>query len=395
MRRFSSAGDYLTREIPQDPVICHRPHAAAAAARWFLDRFPGHVLYAVKANPSPLIIDALFSAGIRHFDVTSPREIDLLRDYASARLYYMNPVKHPAHIRAAYFEHGIRDFALDTRDELRKIIAATDNAQDLNLHVRIGVDNSNSRMPLERKFGAAIDQAPGLLVAARLQAERLGVCFHVGSQAMDPRNYARAIERANRLIRQAGVIVDSLDVGGGFPAAYPGMLGPSLDEYIRVIARAWEESLTSEACVLYCEPGRALVADAASVLVNVTLRKGTNLYITDGAYGTLFDAAHFAFPYPAQALRDGRVHSSDHEIEFSLFGPTCDSIDFMPGPFSLPADIGAGDFIEIGQVGAYGQAMHSNFNGFGQRGEIILADRPMMSLFDEPLPAVLEQGIQE
>lgn len=395
MRRFCSAGDYLTRETPAESVVCYRPHAAAAAARWFISRFPGRVLYAVKANPARVIVDALYQAGIRDFDVTSPHEIELVRGYPGARMYYMNPVKHPAHIRDAYFQHGIRDFALDSHDELDKILAATDGAADLRLHVRLAVDNRHSLLPLDRKFGVAAGEASALLVASRLRAERLGVCFHVGSQAMDPRSYARAIATANRVISKAGVILDSLDVGGGFPAAYPGSAPPPLEEYMRVISNAWEDSLTSETCTLYCEPGRALVAEAASLLVNVTLRKGSSLYINDGAYGSLFDGAHCGFIYPARALRGGSVHGGDAETGFSLFGPTCDSIDFIPGPFPLPSDMRAGDYIEIGQLGAYGEAMASNFNGFGERQAVILEDQPMLSLFTAPEPAAVGRTQQE
>jgi len=391
MRTFESVCDYLQREAPADPVVCYRPHAAAAAAAWFVRNFPGDVLYAVKSNPSPVIIDTLYQAGIRHFDVTSPFEIDLLKPYGNAQIFYMNPVKHPAHIRAAYFEDGIRDFSLDTIDELDKILVATDYARDLGLHVRISVDNSRSRMPLAMKYGVRPSHAPDLLRAARLRVERLGVCFHVGSQAMDPNSFARAIERANRAIRKAGVIIDSLDVGGGFPAAYPGIVPAPLEEYMRVIDTAFENSLTSEACRLYCEPGRALVAESASVLVNVTLRKDDLLYINDGAYGSLFDAAHFKFPYPVQAIRDGRIHTTDTAASFGLFGPTCDSVDFMPGPFILPADIRAGDFIEIGQLGAYGETMRSRFNGFGHGERIHVNDPPFMSLFSDTLLPVAEQ----
>ncbi len=197
------------------------------------------------------------------------------------------------------------------------------------------------------------------------------------------------------MIRSAGVIVESLDVGGGFPAAYPGIVPAPLDEYMRVISAAWENSLTSETCTLYCEPGRALVAESASVLVNVTLRKGAHLYINDGAYGTLFDAAHFGFPYPTRAWRGGHSHTGEAEIGFSLFGPTCDSIDFMPGPFPLPTDMRAGDYIEIGQLGAYGDALRSNFNGFGGRVEIMVDDPPLMSLFGEAFPPAAECVVQE
>lgn len=397
MRSYESVCDYLDNAQPSDPVVCHRPFTAARAARWFLERFPGDVLYAVKANPSPLIIQALYDAGIRHFDVSSPAEVELVRSlFSDVRIYCMNPVKHPAHIEAMYFQHGVRDFALDTQLELDKIVTVTGGADDLNLHVRIAVDNSRSRLPLASKYGVPAAEAAGFLVAARLRAHRLGICFHVGSQAMQTAAYTRAIERANRLIRRSGVIIDSLDVGGGFPAAYPGLTPPPMADFVQEIGRAFEASLTGMNCSLLCEPGRALVAESSSLLVNVTLRKGSSLYINDGAYGALFDAAHINFPYPVRAIRDGQLHNSHNQLPFQFYGPTCDSIDFIPGPFVLPADMRAGDYLEIGQLGAYGDAMRTSFNGFGRRQEIVVRDEPMMSLLgvdeDARVAAQLQAG---
>ena len=397
MENFESVCDYLKLAQPSDPVICQRPHAAARSAHWFLKNFPGDVLYAVKANPSPLILQTLYNAGIRHFDVTSPAEIERLAGYPDVRLYCMNPVKHPEHIRSAYFDHGVRDFSLDSFDELEKICKATGNADDLSLHVRIAVDNSRARLPLDNKFGIRPSQAPALLMAARLVADTLGVCFHVGSQSMHPHAYGAAIERANRMIRKAGVILDSLDVGGGFPAAYPGLEPAPLSTYMTVIEHAFNNSLTSETCRLLGEPGRALVAEAASVLVNVTLRKDDALYLNDGAYGALFDAAHMKFPYPVRALRNGKLLRCTRQTPFRFYGPTCDSIDYLPGPFMLPASMQAGDYIEIGQLGAYGDTMRTDFNGFGKRLEIVVADEPMMSMYtgtDRPQVLVEQENQQ-
>jgi ornithine decarboxylase len=381
VENFESVCDYLKVSQPADPVLCHRPHAAARSARWFLDRFPGDVLYAVKANPAPPILDALYAAGIRHFDIASLPELELVGAYPDARVYCMNTVKHPRTIERMYFEHGVRDFSLDCGAELDKILAATGGARDLRLYVRIRVDNSTSQIPLGSKFGAHPDEVDELLVGARTAAAELGICFHVGSQAMNPLAYASAIGRANHVIRRAGVIVDSLDVGGGFPAAYPGMHTRPLDEYVQVIEDAFAETLTSETCRLKCEPGRALVAESASMLVNVMLRKGEWLYLNDGAYGSLFDAAHVDFPYPVRALRGGTPIDDAATAEFRFFGPTCDSIDTIDRPYRLPASIGAGDYLEFGQLGAYGDTMRTNFNGFGRREEIVVADQPLMSLF--------------
>jgi ornithine decarboxylase len=381
VKNFESVGDYLKVSRPDIPVLCHRPHAARRAAAWFVKNFPGDVLYAVKANPSPLILDALYESGIRHFDIASLQELELVRHYKGVRIYCMNTVKHPEHIRRMYFDYGVRDFSLDCIDELDKIVEATQFADDLCLHVRIAVDNSESCFPLDKKFGVPPSEAPELLIRARTHSEELGVCFHVGSQAMNPQAYAQAIDRANHLISKAGVIVDSLDVGGGFPAAYPGMDPQALAEYVRTIDDAFNTSRTTENCRLRCEPGRALVAESASVLVNVTLRKGKWLYLNDGSYGSLFDAAHISFPFPMVAMRDGDELSDPRSSEFSFYGPTCDSIDAMKGPYPLPESIRAGDYIEIGQLGAYGDTLRTNFNGFGGREEIIVTDEPMLSMF--------------
>ena len=390
MENFESVCDHLKTAQPVNPVLCHRPHAAARSAHWFLDNFPGDVLYAVKANPAPLILDTLYAAGIRHFDIASLGELELVHHYADVRLYCMNTVKHPEHIRRMYFEYGVRDFSLDCMDELDKILVATQQADDLCLHVRITVDNSTSCLPLDHKFGAHPDEAEQLLLTARTKAEQLGVCFHVGSQAMNPMAYASAINRANRLIKKTGVMLDSLDVGGGFPAAYPGLDPKPLAEYMHVINAAFNDTLTGETCRLKCEPGRALVAESASLLVNVTLRKGGWLYLNDGAYGSLFDAAHVDFPYPVRAVRDGQLLSGDYDTDFCFYGPTCDSIDTIDRPYQLPASMRAGDYIEFGQLGAYGDAMRTNFNGFGKRDEIILTDEPMLSLYTASQPNVAE-----
>ena len=381
MESFESVCDYLKQTQPVNPILCHRPHAAGRSARWFVDNFPGDVLYAVKANPAPLILDCLYEAGIRHFDIASLHELKLVRQFEDARLYCMNTVKHPSHIREMYFVHGVRDFSLDCLDELDKIVTATDGAEDLSLHVRVTVDNSSSCLPLPKEFGASPDEVEILLVKARTVAHELGVCFHVGSQSMNPEAYANAIDHVNELIAGAGVIIDSLDVGGGFPAAYPGLMPVALDEYLQVIAAAFDNSLTSETCRLKCEPGRALVAESASMLLNVLLRKDDWLYLNDGAYGCLFDAAHVDFPFPVKGIRNGRLIDEEYNHEFAFYGPTCDSIDAIVRPYLLPKSMNAGDFIEFGQLGAYGDTMRTNFNGFGYRDEIIVTDEPILSLF--------------
>lgn len=372
MQRFRSPIGMVQRLRPQQPVTCARPAAAQKAASWFVRHFPGRVLFAVKTNSAPWALDAVHRGGVRHFDVASIVEIEQIASrFPGARMSYMHPVKSPEAIRRAYFEFGIRDFAFDCDAELDKILRATDDARDLRLLLRLAVENAHSCLKLTVKFGAEPEEAVGLLHRARLVARSVGVTFHVGSQTMDPSAYVDAMDRAAAVIRRAGVIVDVLDVGGGFPSAYPGMVPPPLARFVEAIAERFETMPVAENCELWCEPGRALVATSASVVVRVELRKGRALYINDGTYGGLFDAGTPKFVYPTRLLRTDPFMGPLEA--FTLFGPTCDSIDTMPGPFYLPDSVQEGDYIEIGMLGAYSASLRTDFNGFG-RHETVLVD---------------------
>jgi len=382
MGTFKSAEEFLRFQSPDRPVLGVRPHAARRAARWFQRHFPGKTLYAVKANPMPIMIDALYEEGIRNFDVTSMPEVEQMAAYPQATLYFMNPVKSRATISRAYYDYGVRIFALDCRDELEKIAEATGAARDLTLFVRIACEGRGSRIPLGRKFGACPDEVVDLLLAARSSSKRLGVSFHVGSQAMEPRRYRDAMHHIDTLIVESGVLPDIIDVGGGFPSAYTNLSPPPLDRYISEIKGCFDSMNVVETCELICEPGRALVAEASSVIVRVELRRGGALYLNDGAFGSLFDAAHFGFVYPVTLLPQA-PRSTGAPEPFLFYGPTCDSFDHMPGPFFLPGCVREGDFIEIGQLGAYGHVLGTRFNGYGLYEEVILRDEPMMTMYDD------------
>jgi ornithine decarboxylase len=366
-----------------------RPHAARRAARFFVEKFPGRSLYAVKANPSPDLLQILWNAGVTHYDVASIAEVKLVREtLPEAVICFMHPVKAEEVIADAYFDFGVKAFSLDTMDELEKIVRATSQdgvaATDLNLLVRISVDNGHAKLSLGAKFGAEPAEMKGLLMAARQAADALGVCFHVGSQAMSPAAYAEALKRVRSAILEAAVTVDIVDVGGGFPSVYPGMEPPALETYFSVIHEGFEALPISYSAELWCEPGRALCAEYASLLVRVEKRRGDELYINDGAYGALFDAAHIGWRYPVRLLREqgSRVRS----VKFSFYGPTCDDLDRMAGPFELPGDVSPGDYLEIGMLGAYGCAMRTQFNGFGAVETEIVDDEPMASLYGASAP---------
>ena len=386
-----SSAAAIAKNRPVQPVTLLRPHAATRAARFFTERFPGKSLYAVKANPSPALLDILWDAGVTHYDVASLGEVRLVaKTLPRAILCFMHPVKAEEAIAEAYFTHGVKTFSLDTMEELDKILRATASpdgevATDLNLLVRLRVSSDHAKLSLAAKFGAEPHEVKPLLQAARQASDALGLCFHVGSQAMSPAAYAEAMARVRDAIVEAAVTVDIVDVGGGFPSWYPGMEPPPLENYFEVIHNAFEALPISYSAELWCEPGRALCAEYASVLVRVEKRRGHELYINDGAYGALFDAAHIGWRYPVKLVRD--TDSTVRDAAFSFYGPTCDDLDHMAGPFELPADVKAGDYIEVGMLGAYGCAMRTAFNGFGVEDHVIVDDEPMASLYGATLPA--------
>jgi ornithine decarboxylase len=337
-------------------------------------------MYAVKANPSPDLILLLWEGGVRHFDVASIAEVRLVRGLLpEATLCFMHPVKSPEAITEAYFEHGVRTFSLDDMAELNKVVAATQAASDLTLCVRLRVSSSYAKLSLASKFGVGVEDAAPLLMAARQASDALGICFHVGSQAMSPAAYSDAMALVRAAIVAAGVTVDVVDVGGGFPSIYPGMEPGEMTRYFDVIHAAFEALPISYSAELWCEPGRALAAEYASIIVRVEQRRGDVLYINDGAYGALFDAAHVDWRFPARLLRE--VPSNTKDMPFSFYGPTCDDMDYMRGPFMLPADVQAGDYLEIGMLGAYGCAMRTAFNGFTNGDTITVTDEPMDSAY--------------
>jgi ornithine decarboxylase len=384
LHHYQDAPAVVRALAPDEPVILNRPHAAARAARFFVEKFPGKSLYAVKANPSPDLLRVLWDSGITHYDVASIAEVRLVRaTLPDAELCFMHPVKTASAIAEAYKVHGVRTFSLDTQEELDKIVAATSGvdgkaAEDLRLCVRLRVSSEYAELSLASKFGIDLADAAPLLQATRQVSDWLGVCFHVGSQAMTPFAYVQALERVRAAIVDAAVTVDIIDVGGGFPSIYPGMMPPPLEDYFGAIHRAAESLPVSYSSELWCEPGRALCAEYNSLIVKVEKRRGRELYINDGAYGALFDAAHVGWRFPVRRIGDDAGGAVE---PFSFFGPTCDDMDHMEGPFDLPGDIAPGDHIEIGMLGAYGAAMRTAFNGFGESAVVEVSDEPMATQY--------------
>jgi ornithine decarboxylase len=374
-----SVAEIVARLRPEEPLHCIRPASIAAAAGSFVQAFNGDVLYAVKCNPEPAVLRAVWDGGVRHFDCASIAEVALVRRlFPEAVIHFMHPVKSRGAIREAWRLHGVRDFVFDTADELRKILAEI-AVPDLapGLFVRLALPRFVAAIDLSTKFGADFETAVFLLRAARPRASRLGVAFHVGSQCMDPLAWREAMALAGDIIRAAGVAVDVIDVGGGFPVAYSEIDPPPLGSFMAEIDAAFDR-LAMPGTRLWAEPGRALVAGGGSVVVQVQLRKGRMLYVNDGVFGSLADAGALGFRFPARLMRPDSVVTKAHDAAFSLFGPTCDSSDIMRGPFMLPEDVAEGDWIEIGQLGAYGACLRTAFNGFDRATLVEVRDPAML-----------------
>lgn len=365
-KRFADAEAVAAALRPSYPVYCLRPQVLAENARTFLQRFPGEVLYAVKCNPHPLVVDALYRAGIRHFDTASLPEIaQIAETYAEAHTYFMHPVKGRAVIRAAYAVYGVRHFVVDHENELDKVLEETRRDDDVAVIVRLSTPPSEGTLyHLSAKFGIEPEGAVALAKRAAAAGCGVGLAFHVGSQCLKPEAYGVGLDLCGRVLREAGVAPACIDVGGGFPARYVEMDSPPLDDYLAAVRDGLKRNGIGPNVSVFCEPGRALVAAGCSLLLQVQLRKGERLYVNDGIYGSLSETVDAGIRLPARLVRPDGPPPSAETGDFVLNGPTCDSLDVLPGSFPLPADVTEGDWIEIDQVGAYSNALATRFNGF-------------------------------
>ena len=383
MRKFKDVNEIINVLKPDYPVYCIRPESIKKSTKFFKDNFPGKTLYAVKTNSNERVLKQIISNGIIDFDVASINEIKLIKKLKpDAKLYFMHTVKSRESIEEAYFNLGVRDFALDTKDELLKILESTKQAKDLNLYIRIAISNEHAEIDLSRKFGALRSEALGLIRLCKEHAKKIGISFHVGSQCMHKISFSKAIAEVGNIIKRTKIIPDIINVGGGFPSIYPDLNPEPLNNYIEEIKKALSKLKLANMPELICEPGRAIVAESGSAIVKVVLRKKQKLYINDGTYGTLFDAGVPNFVFPNKMISSGRVQSKKLTA-FSFFGPTCDSLDYMKGPFLLPNNIREGDYIELGQMGAYGLTFRTKFNGFYSDQIFELNDKPIMSIYED------------
>ena len=383
MQKFKSVEELVNQLRPTKPVYCIRKESIKLASKYFQKNFPGKVLYALKTNPHQIVLKTILESGINSFDVASIKEIETIRKLSpKADCSYMHTVKSRESIKDAYFKYNVKTFSLDTKDELIKILESTNYAKDLDLFVRVSVSNEHAEIDLSKKFGAINNEAVGLLRLTKQYAKKVGLSFHVGSQCMHPISYSKGIFEIGNIIKKTKIIPDVINVGGGFPTVYPDLVPQSLDNYFDEIKKSLENLKIEKLPEIICEPGRAIVAESGSTIVRVDLRKKQKLYINDGTYGTLFDAGVPNIVYPSKMITDGRVISKKL-TSFDFYGPTCDSMDYMKGPFILPNNIKENDYIELGQLGAYGLTFRTNFNGFYSDEIYEVEDRPIMTMYDK------------
>jgi ornithine decarboxylase len=355
---------------PGEPLYLLHPDKFAAAAKIFLDGFPGDILYAVKSNPHPYALKLLWDCGIRHFDTASLGEIEAVKSLLpEAVCHFMAPVRLAGQGAAAFRRHGVTDFVIDSEAELDKLLAETGEPARLRIFVRLVASLGGALLEMSSKYGCAPAEAAKLLKRVKAAGAQPCLTFHVGSQCLSPFSYAQAIEIAQRTIAMAGIAIAALDIGGGFPAAYSGQEPPPYHWYFDMIKEALSHVAIPGFNVM-CEPGRALCAPGISLLAQVILRRGDRLYLNDGIYGS-FDEQRFAGfdeDYPPTALSlspTGKVKAPGGAPRpFRVFGPTCDSADKLPRPLMLPDGIGNGDYILFDAMGAYTVSSRSSFNGY-------------------------------
>ena len=362
---FASISHMLQALQPIEPVYCVYPDVLRRVTREFLKGFPGTVMYAVKANPAPMVLQGLIAGGLREFDTASVPEMELVQEVMpGATCHFMAPVKLPGAAARAYSHHSVRSFVVDHESELERLLDELPG-RDVDIFVRLAAHDSDAIYDLSTKFGAYPDHVVTLLRQVQASGARAALSFNVGSLVLQPAAYMRALEQCQQILRRSGVAVRKLDVGGGFPAWYPDVASRPVQEFFTAIGRFASEIAETGPLELLAEPGRALVAEGMSVVTRVLLRKDDRLYMNDGVWGSFIEPviSRGLVRYPTRVYRNGSLLEAETR-DFTLFGPTCDSLDVLPRPFPLPVNIQCGDWIEFGNMGAYSLTNRTGFNGF-------------------------------
>ena len=363
---WTNPSEYLRSVQPENPVLFFAPAALQSAARRFIDGFPGMVTYAVKSNPGEAVVENLAAAGVRGYDVASPFEMHLIRRLApDAALHYNNPVRSRAEIAVAV-ELGVKSYSVDSRSELEKLIADVP-AEGTEITVRFKLPVSGAAYNFGAKFGATADVAVGLLKRVAEAGFIPSITFHPGTQCTDPAAWDAYIRAAATIAFEAGVTIARLNVGGGFPSHRLHGVVPQLEATFALIDRVATEAFGDDRPLLVCEPGRALCGDAFTLATRVkSVRDDAHVFLNDGIYGALAELPLIGVIDRTRVVTpDGEARRGAAQPRI-VFGPTCDSVDRLPGDVMLPADIAEGDFVIFEGLGAYSTVTNTRFNGFGE-----------------------------
>ncbi len=362
---WTNPSEFIRSNQPEHPVLFMSPAVLQATARRFLDGFPGFVTYAVKSNPEEVVIENLAAAGIRGFDVASPFEIRLIKRLCpEAAMHYNNPVRSRSEIAVAV-ENGVVSYSVDSASELEKLIELVP-ARGTEITVRFKLPVDGAAYNFGAKFGATVELATVLLKRVAEAGFVPSLTFHPGTQCTDPHAWDHYIRAAGRIAEGAHVRIARLNVGGGFPSHRVEAVLPQLETIFQLIDRVTGETFGDDRPALVCEPGRGLVADAFTVACPVkAVRDGVHVFLNDGVYGSLFELPITGMIDRLAVVTPEGVVRETAKRDFILFGPTCDSIDRLPGDIPLPADIAEGDCLLFAGVGAYSTVTNTRFNGFG------------------------------
>ena len=362
---WANPSEYLRVNEPENPVMFFSPAVLQSAARRFIDGFPGLVTYAVKSNPDPIIIENLAAAGVRGYDVASPEEIRLIRTLApGAALHYNNPVRARAEIRAAV-EMGVKSWSVDSASELEKLIEMVP-AERCEISVRFKLPVAGAAYNFGAKFGATVELATLLLARAAAAGFIPSLTFHPGTQCVDPAAWESYIRAAAQISADAGVKIARLNVGGGFPSHREEAVMPQLDATFALIDRVTAEAFGDARPALVCEPGRALCAPAFTLASRIrAVRDDNHVFINDGHYGSLNELTMIGVIDRIEVRAASGELRTGEKTPRIVFGPTCDSVDRLPGDVMLPSDIQEEDYLVIQGMGAYSMATNTRFNGFG------------------------------
>ncbi|ORX91372.1 hypothetical protein K493DRAFT_317309 [Basidiobolus meristosporus CBS 931.73] len=372
--------------------------------------------YAVKCNPDPMVLRFLARLGV-NFDCASLKEMEMVLNLGvdPSRIIFANPCKQASHLRYAR-DNGVLMMTFDNADELHKIKRIHPDAK---LVLRVLTDDSKALCKLGLKFGASLDVTGSLLQTAKdLDLNVIGVSFHVGSGCYDAGAFADAVGRARFVFDQGealGFSFDFLDIGGGFPSP---MIqdGPTFPEIASILRTAMAQLFPPGCGVrIVAEPGRYFVSSAFVLACNVMARRMVTrdsnaqtvnadgeivndsaptmddhpaymYYINDGVYGSfnciMFDHQEVT---PLILKRRG-VYTYGSEVndityDYSMWGPTCDSIDCIVKSSTLP-ELNIGDWVYFENMGAYTMCAASQFNGFQKSSVMYTTTEPcVLDLF--------------